>query len=84
MTLLLLGDPVVDWDALLEVVWTSLLGGIGVTGAFAVGLLGAVRTVDARNAGRTGASTAYVVMTVLAAAVVLASVVFAITVIKTK
>ena len=44
-----LADAVVDWGALLEVVWTSLLGGIGVTAIFAVAILGATRAVDLRQ-----------------------------------
>ena len=43
---------VVDWGALLEVIWTSLLAGIGVTAAFALAILGATRAVDLRPRGQ--------------------------------
>ena len=43
---------VTDWDALLEVIWVSLVAGIGVTVAFAFGLLGTTRWVDLNRRGR--------------------------------
>ena len=52
----MLADSVVDWGALLEVVWTSLVGGIGVTAIFAVAILGATRAVDLRQAGNPAAA----------------------------
>ena len=58
----LLADPVVDWGDLLDVVWTALLGGIGVTAAFAVALYGAVRATDARRNGTIGLATGYWVL----------------------
>jgi hypothetical protein len=42
----------VDWDALLQVVWVSLLTGIGVTAVFAIAIYGATRAVDLGRHGR--------------------------------
>ena len=75
---------IVDWGALLEVVWTSLLGGIGVTAIFAVAILGATRAVDLRQGGNPVAAGAYGVLTALALAAVAAAVVFGILVMTQK
>ena len=80
----MLADSVVDWGALLEVVWTSLVGGIGVTAIFAVGILGATRAVDLRQAGNPAAAAAYGVLTALALAAVAVSVVLGIIVMTQK
>jgi hypothetical protein len=79
-----LGDPVVDWAALGDVVWASLVGGVLVTAAFAIGLYGAIRAVDARRSGQMALAYGYWTAMVLAIAFVLASVVFAIVVITSK
>jgi len=57
---------VLDTGALLEVVWVSLLSGIGVTAVFSVALLGGTRSGEARRAGATGAAAAYGALAVLA------------------
>ena len=80
----LLAEPIVDWGELLDVVWTALLGGIGVTAAFAVALYGAVRATDARRNGTVALATGYWVLMALAMAVVLASIVFGVTVMTQK
>jgi hypothetical protein len=78
------GEPVVDWGELLSVVWVSLIGGIGVTAAFAIALYGAVRAVDARRGGAAALAVGYWVLMVVALAVVLASVVFGVVVMTSK
>ncbi|MGI8845301.1 MAG: hypothetical protein ACR2HC_03880 [Thermoleophilaceae bacterium] len=80
----MLADPVVDWGQLLEVAWTSLLGGVGVTAVFSVGLYGAVKMVDIRQGGQGGVAVGYAAMALVASAVVIGSVVFAIATITTK
>ena len=80
----LLADPIVDWGELLNVVWTALLGGIGVTAAFAVALYGAVRAADARRNGTIVLVTAYWILMALALAVVLASIIFGVIVMTQK
>jgi len=80
----MLADSVVDWGALLEVVWTSLVGGIGVTAIFAVAILGGSRAVDLRQAGNPVAAGAYGLLTALALAAVAVSVVLGIIVMTQK
>ena len=80
----MIADSVVDWGALLEVVWTSLVGGIGVTAIFAVAILGATRAVDLRQAGSPAGAVAYGVLTALALAAVAVSVVLGIIVMTQK
>lgn len=80
----LVADPVIDWDALLRVLWASLLGGVGVTAAFAFAILGASRTAESRRDGRVLAAGAYVVLMVVGLAVVLASVAFGVVVMTSK
>ena len=79
-----LADSVVDWAALLEVVYSSFLAGIGVTAVFAVAILGATRAVDARRDGGSVVASFYAALTVLAFAVVIAAVGFGIVVMTTK
>jgi hypothetical protein len=79
-----LAGSIVDGDALLDVVWTSLLAGIGVTGVFAVAILGGTRAIDASRGGRTVAAAVFGVLAVVALAGVAASVVFGIVVMTQK
>ena len=58
-----------DWGAVLEVVWSSLLGGIGVTAAFAVGILGATRAAVHRREGNLAVAGVYGVLMALSFAV---------------
>ena len=79
-----LADPIVDWGELLNVIWTALLGGIGVTAAFAVALFGAVRATDARRGGSLPLAVGYWTLMVLAGAAVVASLVFGVIVMTSK
>jgi hypothetical protein len=79
-----IADQVVDWGALLEVVWSSLLAGIGVTAIWAVAILGATRAIDTRQSGNVVAATAYWVLTAVALVAVGISVVFGIVVMTQK
>jgi hypothetical protein len=77
-------EPVVDWGALLEVVWSALVGGIGVTAMFAIGILGATRVVHHQRDGRVLTAGAYGLLMALAFAVVAAAIVFGIVVMTQK
>jgi hypothetical protein len=77
-------DPVVDWAAIGDVVWASLLGGVLVTAAFAVGVRGAIRATDARRSGHMALAYGYWAMMVLGMGLVAAAVVFGIVVITNK
>lgn len=50
---------IVDGAALLDVIWVSLVAGVGVVTIFAFTLLGATRAADARREGRGGAAAAF-------------------------
>jgi hypothetical protein len=69
-----IADPVVDWAALLDVLWVSLLGGVGVTSAFAIFILGSTRAVDVRRDGHRLFAGAYVALAAIAFAAVVAAV----------
>ena len=74
----------IDWDALLDVLWTAVLGGLGVTAAYGVAILGVTRAVDFSRDGRSLEATAYAVLGVVAMVAVVGSVVFGIVVLTSK
>jgi hypothetical protein len=75
---------IVDTDALLEMLWTASVAGIGVTAAFGVAIVGAARAVDASRSGRPVDVALFVLMGVVALAVVSAAIVFGIVVMTQK
>jgi len=79
-----LAEAIVDWRELLDVIWTSLVGGIGVTAVFAIALYGGVRAVDARRGGAPALAIGYWALMTVALAVVLASIVFGVVVMTSK
>ena len=79
-----LADSVIDWKALLEVLWASLLGGVGVTAVFALAILGATRAVYLRRDGHVLAAGVYGALMVIATAAVIAAVVFGVIVMTAK
>ena len=58
---------VVDWAALGQVIWVSLVAGVAVTAIFSVALLGGTRAGEARRASRGGAPSGYGALAALAA-----------------
>jgi hypothetical protein len=66
---------VVDWDALLQVIWVSLLAGVCVPAAWAFALLGATRAVEYGRDGRTAEATLYGVVGVAGVVAVLAAII---------
>lgn len=80
----MIADSAVDWGALLEVVWTSLLGGIGVSAIFAVAILGGTRAMDRRQGGNAAAAGVYGVLTAVALAAMAVAVVLGILVMTQK
>jgi hypothetical protein len=68
----------IDWDSLLQVVWVSILVGIGVTVVFAVAIYGATRAVDLGRDGRTVEAGMFGVVSVAAVIAVAAAVVLGI------
>jgi hypothetical protein len=74
----------IDWDALLTVVWASLLAGIGVTAAYGLAILGATRAVELGRQGRVAEAAIYGLLGGVGLATVLAAVVFGIVVLTDK
>ena len=81
---MLVADPVIDWNALLEVLWASVLGGVGVTAVFALAILGATRAVYLRRDGHVVAAGVYGALMVIAGIVVVAAVAFGVVVMTAK
>jgi uncharacterized membrane protein len=73
---------IVDWDALLTVVWASVAAGIGVTGAYGLVILGTTRAVDLSRDGRVGEAVLFGVVGVAGAVTVVAAIVFGIVVLS--
>jgi uncharacterized membrane protein len=59
----------VDEHLLWQVVWVSLLSGVGISVLFSLVILGAARAYDARRAGRGASATLYAVLALIALAV---------------
>ena len=71
---------IIDWDALVTVIWASVVAGIGVTAAYGFAILGASRAVDLGREGRTGEAALFGIVGVVAVAVVIGAIVFGIVV----
>ena len=69
---------IVDTDALLQVIWVSLIAGIGVPSCFALAILGSTRAVEFGRNGRPVEAVLFAVVGVVGLAVVIASIVFGI------
>ena len=74
---------IVDTGALFEVIWVSLLAGIGVTAVFSLALLGTTRFSEARRAGRTGAAAGFGLLGALATLAFVGGVVYAVQLVVT-
>ncbi len=69
---------IVDTDALVQVLWVSVLAGVGVTGAYAFAILGAARAIEFGRDGRVAEAAVYVVIGVAGMAIFVAAIVFGI------
>jgi len=69
---------IVDTHALVQVVWVSLLAGVGVTSAYGFALLGASRAIESGRDGRVAGAVAYAVVGTLGFAIVIGAIVFGI------
>ena len=74
----LLRVAAVDSDAMLEMIWTSLLAGVGVTTIYAIAIFGAARAVDSSRSGRGGDAAIFGALSVIALLAVGAAVIFGI------
>jgi hypothetical protein len=64
----------VDGHLIWQVVYVSLLAGVGISALFSLVILGTVRAGDARRAGRGGAAVAYAALGLVAVALALVAV----------
>ena len=75
---------IVETGDILEVIWVSLLAGIGLTAVYGIAIFGGTRALDFGRTGRSGAAAFSAVLGVLALAVVLAAMVLGIIVMAHK
>jgi hypothetical protein len=75
---------VVEINQLFDVIWVSLLAGVGITAAYSFVVLGTGRSAEARRSGQTGAAIAYGLLAAVFLILVAASFVFAIRIMLTK
>lgn len=71
---------VVEMGQIVEVIWVSLLAGVGITASFSFVVLGLARYVDSRG----GARIAYAGMALLAFTLFIAGMIFGVQVMLTK
>ena len=74
----------IDWAALFEVIWVSLLAGVGVTAIFSLVIYSSGRAADARREGNGGAAAIFGTLAVLAFAIFLAGVIIGVTIMLNK
>ena len=79
-----LAGSVIDWAALLNVLWASFVGGVGVTGVFSLTLLGVTRAADLRRDGRVAAAGAYAALAGVCGVLVVVAVAFGVVVMTSK
>jgi hypothetical protein len=75
---------VVHWDTILQVVWVSLVAGIGVSAIFSLAILAVARAGESSRAGRGGAAVGFAVLAVLALIVFGAGIALGINVLLSK
>ena len=74
----------IDFGQLGEVIWVSLVAGVGVTLTFSLVIYGSAQASEARRSNRRAAAIAHGALAGLAMLAVAAGVVFALTVILNK
>ena len=74
----------VDTGLLGQVVWVSLVAGVGVSALFSLVIAGSAKASEARRAGRDNAALGYSTLAVLAFAIFALGVVFGVKVMLTK
>ena len=74
----------VDGELLFQVVWSSLLAGVFVTGLFSFVVLFSARSAEARRSGRSGPGVAYAGLAIAAMAVFAVAVGYGVHIMLTK
>jgi hypothetical protein len=73
-----------DVGLLAQVVWVSLVAGVGVSTLYSLVILGSARASEARRAGRAGAALGYSALAVVAFALFAGGVVYGVQIMFTK
>jgi len=74
----------IDWDALLTVIWASLLAGTCAPAAYGLVILGGTRAFERGREGRVAGAIVYGAIGAFGVAVVLGAVVFGIVILSDK
>jgi hypothetical protein len=74
----------VDVGQLVDVVWVSVLAGVGITATFSFVVLGTSGWAQCRRDGRGGASAAYLTVAAVAMLIFVAAVVFGVHIMLSK
>jgi hypothetical protein len=74
----------VDGEALLKMMWTSAIAGLGATAVYAIAIFGAARAVDAGRSGRPVDAAMFGALAVTALVLVVAAVIFGLVAITDK
>jgi hypothetical protein len=74
----------IDAGQIAEVVWVSLLAGVGITGAYSLVVLGSARSLQARRSGQGFASVAYAGLAVVVFCLFAAAVAYGVHVMLSK
>jgi hypothetical protein len=75
---------VVEVGQIFEVIWVSLLAGVGITVAYSFVVLGTSRSAEARRVGRSGAAMAYGAMALVFLGVFIAMIVLGVQIMLSK
>lgn len=81
---MILAGKVVQWDLLLQVVYSALAAALAVTLAFSIAVAGATRFVEQRRSGTPARAVGWALLAALGLAVCLAGVVLGVVVMSTK
>jgi hypothetical protein len=74
----------IDAGQLAEVVWVSLLAGVGITAAYSFVVLGSARSAEARRAGHSGAALGFAALAVVMLCVFAAAVAYGVHIMLSK
>jgi len=72
----MIASPLIDWNALGQVVLYSLIAGVGVPAIYALVVLGGARWSEARRGHATVSAYAYAVLTVIGGLACVAAIVY--------
>jgi hypothetical protein len=74
----------VDVGQIVQVVWVSVLAGVGITAAYSLVVLGSARSLHARRSGQAGAAVAYAGLAAVMFCLFAAAVIYGVHVMLTK